>query len=83
MLYAGFSVENIMQKHMKAIEKHGGPSVKIWVENHRSKVFYYQGSSDTDAFILGIQTEWQLQQMIRFGNKNLFALVSSFGVKKF
>jgi len=26
MLYLGFSVESIMQKHMKAIEKHGGPS---------------------------------------------------------
>lgn len=114
MLYAGFSVESIMQKHMKAIERHGGPSnrddllshiyvrklerdirrstyeldsndalsVEIWVENHRSKVFYYQGSSDTDAFILGIQTEWQLQQMILFGNNNLIAVDSSFGVKK-
>eukprot|EP01018_Ginkgo_biloba_P040165 Gb_09265 [translate_table: standard] len=115
MLYAGFSVESIMQKHIKAVERRGGPSnrddflshkyvrklerdirrstyeldsndvssVRMWVENHPNYVFFYQDSSDTEAFILGIQTEWQLQQMVRFGNNSLIAADSSFGIKKF
>ncbi|MBA0850669.1 hypothetical protein Goshw_004090 [Gossypium schwendimanii] len=35
-----------------------------------------------DPFILGIQTEWQLQQMVRFGRHNLVAADSTFGIKK-
>ncbi|XP_077224519.1 SWIM zinc finger family protein isoform X2 [Tasmannia lanceolata] len=57
-------------------------SVRLWVERNKKSVFFYQDSSDTDPFILGIQTEWQLQQMIRFGHHSLLAADSLFGVKK-
>ena len=67
-------LERDIRRSSYELDSDDAASVKIWVENHRSKVFYYQGSSDTDAFILGIQTEWQLQQMIRFGNHNLFCV---------
>uniref|UniRef100_A0A0A9D1P1 SWIM-type domain-containing protein n=1 Tax=Arundo donax TaxID=35708 RepID=A0A0A9D1P1_ARUDO len=45
-------------------------------------MFFFQDSTDADAFILGIQTEWQLQQMMRFGHQSLLASHSSFGVSK-
>ncbi|KAL6200792.1 hypothetical protein ACLB2K_030573 [Fragaria x ananassa] len=35
-----------------------------------------------DPFTLGIQTDWQLQQMIRFGNHSLIASDSRFGTNK-
>ncbi|XP_019436196.1 PREDICTED: uncharacterized protein LOC109342694 [Lupinus angustifolius] len=54
----------------------------MWVENHQSNVFFYEGFSDSDPFTLGIQTEWQLQQMIRFGNRGLLASDSRFGTNK-
>lgn len=57
-------------------------SVRIWVERHPKNVFFYQDSSDTGSFILGIQTEWQLQQMIRFGNNSLVAADTTFGINK-
>lgn len=57
-------------------------SINLWVESHRSQVFFYEDFSDSDPFILGIQTEWQLQQMIRFGNRNLLASDSRFGTNK-
>lgn len=57
-------------------------SIRMWVEKHKESVFFYQDSSDSDPFILGIQTEWQLQQMIRFSHQGLLACDSSFGISK-
>lgn len=54
-------------------------SISMWVESRQSNVFFYQDFSDSDPFILGIQTEWQLQQMIKFGNRGLLASDSRFG----
>ncbi|KAL5550080.1 hypothetical protein UlMin_000256 [Ulmus minor] len=57
-------------------------SVNMWVENHQSNVFFHEDFSDSDPFTLGIQTEWQLQQMIRFGNCSLLVSDSRFGTNK-
>ncbi|RZC73900.1 hypothetical protein C5167_049377 [Papaver somniferum] len=57
-------------------------SIRLWVEKNKKSTFIYQDASDTDSFILGIQTEWQLQQMIRFGHNSLMAADSTFGIKK-
>lgn len=57
-------------------------SVSMWVESHQNCIFFYQDFSDTDPFVLGIQTDWQLQQMIRFGNRSLLASDSKFGTNK-
>ncbi|XP_063948640.1 uncharacterized protein LOC108218732 isoform X2 [Daucus carota subsp. sativus] len=57
-------------------------SVRLWVERNKKSVFVYQDASESDPFILGIQTEWQLQQMIRFGHRSLIAADSTFGIKK-
>ncbi|KAI9176824.1 hypothetical protein LWI28_007602 [Acer negundo] len=57
-------------------------SINMWVESHQSLVFFYEDFSDHDPFTLGIQTEWQLQQMIRFGNRSIVASDSRFGTNK-
>ncbi|KAI4372246.1 hypothetical protein MLD38_010500 [Melastoma candidum] len=57
-------------------------SVGMWVESHQNSVFFYKQFSDATPFILGIQTEWQLQQLIRYGNRGLLALNSKFGTHK-
>ncbi|VAI31513.1 unnamed protein product [Triticum turgidum subsp. durum] len=57
-------------------------SIRMWVDRNKKSVFFHQDSTETDAFVLGIQTEWQLQQMIRFGHQNILASHSSFGVSK-
>ncbi|KAK2661652.1 hypothetical protein Ddye_000226 [Dipteronia dyeriana] len=57
-------------------------SINMWVESHQSLVFFYEDFSDHDPFTLGIQTEWQLQQMIRFGNSSIVASDSRFGTNK-
>ncbi|KAK9292230.1 hypothetical protein L1049_020193 [Liquidambar formosana] len=57
-------------------------SIRMWVERNKKSIFFYQDSSEADSFILGIQTEWQLQQMIRFGHRSLIAADSTFGIKR-
>ncbi|KAL5063963.1 hypothetical protein RYX36_025700 [Vicia faba] len=57
-------------------------SIDKWVGSHQNNVFFYEDFSESDPFILGIQTEWQLQQMIRFGNCALLASDSRFGTNK-
>uniref|UniRef100_A0A7C9AJD9 SWIM-type domain-containing protein n=2 Tax=Opuntia streptacantha TaxID=393608 RepID=A0A7C9AJD9_OPUST len=57
-------------------------SIRLWVDRNKKSVFFYQDSSEADPFILGIQTEWQLQQMVRFGHRSIMAADSTFGIKK-
>ena len=33
-------------------------SIKMWVKPNKKCILFYQDSSKSDAFILGIQTEW-------------------------
>ncbi|XP_062189637.1 uncharacterized protein LOC133892717 isoform X1 [Phragmites australis] len=57
-------------------------SIDLWVETHQEYIFFYEDFSDTDTFVLGIQTDWQLQQMIQYGNRSLLASDSRFGTNK-
>ncbi|XWS73043.1 hypothetical protein CRYUN_Cryun02cG0091900 [Craigia yunnanensis] len=57
-------------------------SVKIRVQRHQKHVFYFQDASSSEPFILGIQTDWQLQQMLRYGHNGSMASHSNFGSKK-
>lgn len=57
-------------------------SIRIWVQRHQKHVFFFQDYSASEPFILGIQTDWQLQQMISHGHNGLVASHSTFGLKK-
>ncbi|KAL0669351.1 hypothetical protein Bca4012_032055 [Brassica carinata] len=75
-------LERSIRRSTYELDEDDDVSVSMWVESHQSNVFFYQGFSDAEPFSLGIQTEWQLQQMIRFGNCRLLASDSRFGTNK-
>uniref|UniRef100_A0A1D1XQP4 L-ascorbate peroxidase 1, cytosolic n=2 Tax=Anthurium amnicola TaxID=1678845 RepID=A0A1D1XQP4_9ARAE len=75
-------LEMIIKRSTHELDLDDQASIRMWVEKNKKSVFFYQDSSDTDPFILGIQTEWQLQQMVRFGHQSLLAADSSFGISK-
>ncbi|KAM7490345.1 hypothetical protein LguiA_033266 [Lonicera macranthoides] len=58
-------------------------SVKMWVQRHHKYVFFFQENSGSEPLILGIQTDWQLQQMLRYGHNGSIASHLAFGSKKF
>ncbi|ANM67306.1 zinc ion binding protein [Arabidopsis thaliana] len=72
-------LERSIRRSTYELDEDDDVSISMWVESHQSHVFFFEGFSDTDPFSLGIQTEWQLQQMIRFGNCRLLASDSRFG----
>ncbi|CAH8357164.1 unnamed protein product [Eruca vesicaria subsp. sativa] len=75
-------LERSIRRSTYELDEDDDVSISMWVESHQSHVFFYEGFSDSEPFSLGIQTEWQLQQMIRFGNCRLLASDSRFGTNK-
>ncbi|MBA0553008.1 hypothetical protein Golob_023775 [Gossypium lobatum] len=72
----------IIKRSTHELDRDDQASIRMWVERNKKSIFFYQDTSEMDPFILGIQTEWQLQQMVRFGRHNLVAADSTFGIKK-
>ncbi|XP_042515530.1 uncharacterized protein LOC122089860 isoform X2 [Macadamia integrifolia] len=75
-------LERSIRRSTYELDEDDAVSVGMWVESHQNDIFFYEDFSDSDPFTLGIQTEWQLQQMIRFGNRSLIASDSRFGSNK-
>ncbi|RDY11502.1 hypothetical protein CR513_03816, partial [Mucuna pruriens] len=74
--------ERAIRRSTYELDDDDAVSISMWVESHQNQVFFYEDFSDSDPFTLGIQTEWQLQQMIKFGNRGLLASDSRFGTNK-
>ncbi|KAH1088978.1 hypothetical protein J1N35_016235 [Gossypium stocksii] len=72
----------IIKRSTHELDRDDQTSIRMWVERNKKSIFFYQDASEMDPFILGIQTEWQLQQMVRFGRHNLVAADSTFGIKR-
>ncbi|MFQ6625173.1 hypothetical protein Gotur_003456 [Gossypium turneri] len=72
----------IIKRSTHKLDRDDQASIRMWVERNKKSIFFYQDTSEMDPFILGIQTEWQLQQMVRFGRHNLVAADPTFGIKK-
>ncbi|KAL4279485.1 hypothetical protein GQ457_03G022170 [Hibiscus cannabinus] len=72
----------IIERSTHELDLDDQASTRMWIERNKKSIFFYQETSETDPFILGIQTEWQLKQMVRFGHRNLIAADSAFGIKR-
>ena len=76
------NMERVIRQSLYALDPNDLISIQTWVQRHQKHVFFYQDFSITEPFILGIQTEWQLQQMIRFGHNSYIAADCTFGSSK-
>ncbi|KAJ4851512.1 hypothetical protein Tsubulata_011932 [Turnera subulata] len=75
-------IGTIIKRSTHELDLDDQASIRMWVERNKKSIFFYQDSSEVEPFILGIQTEWQLQQMIRFGHQSLIAADLTFGIKR-
>lgn len=75
-------LERKIRRSVYELDSDDDISINMWIEMHQDHVFFYEDFSDTEPFILAIQTDWQLQQMIQFGNRSVIASDSSFGKNK-
>ncbi|KAF2304507.1 hypothetical protein GH714_032833 [Hevea brasiliensis] len=76
------NMERVVRNSSHKLHANDDCSVKVWVQHHQKYVFYFQDNSNANPFILGIQTDWQLQQMLRYGHSGSVASHSTFGLKK-
>ncbi|XP_073019507.1 uncharacterized protein [Primulina eburnea] len=76
------NMERLIRSTSHEFHANDQSSVRIWVHRHQKHVFYYHENSGSGPFILGIQTDWQLQQMLRCGHNGSIAFHSMFGSKK-
>ena len=63
-------------------------SVRMWVETNRDSVFYYKETgklgpgalqAQNIPFVVGIQTPWQKETMLKFGHNSGVAIDATFG----
>ncbi|XP_054798607.1 uncharacterized protein LOC129303357 [Prosopis cineraria] len=76
------NMERIIRNSTHELQENDEYSVRIWVQRHQKHVFYFQDNSVSESFVLGIQTDWQLQQMLRYGHNSFISFHSAFGSKK-
>lgn len=76
------NMERTIRSSSHELHENDESSAKIWVQRHQKHVFYFQDNSSSESFVLGIQTDWQLQQMLRYGNSSFISFHSTFGSKK-
>ncbi|KAF9608541.1 hypothetical protein IFM89_009907 [Coptis chinensis] len=75
-------LERRIRRSKFELDEDDAVSIEMWADEHESDIFFREDYSDSEPFILGIQTEWQLQQMIKFGDNSLMAYDSRFGTNK-
>ncbi|KAF8030897.1 hypothetical protein BT93_D0173 [Corymbia citriodora subsp. variegata] len=76
------NMERLVHNSSHELDENDECSVKIWMRRHQKYVFFYQECTNTEPFIMGIQTNWQLEQMLRHGRNGSIAMHSSFGRNK-
>ena len=66
-------------------------SVRMWVQQHPSLVFYYKESGvhvrgtitrDNIPFTIGIQTPWQEEMMLKHGHKKAVSMDATFATNE-
>ncbi|KAL5708201.1 hypothetical protein ACHQM5_019021 [Ranunculus cassubicifolius] len=75
-------LERSVRRSNYALDDDDAVSIEFWADKHKSDIFFRQDYSNSEPFILGIQTEWQLEQMMKFGKNSLMASDSRFGSNK-
>ena len=59
-------------------------SVNLWYRKHQNDFFFYQKPNGGDVpFIIGIQTKWMLETMVKLSNNSLIAMDSTFNMNKY
>ena len=80
-------VVNIYNRLMKGnyqLHKKDEMSVNLWYQKHQDDFFFYQKPNGGDVpFIVGIQTKWMLETMVKLSQNSLIAMDSTFNTNKY
>jgi len=80
-------IVNIYNRLMKGnyqLHKKDEMSVNLWYQKQQEDFFFYQKPNGADVpFIIGIQTKWMLETMVKLSHNSLLAMDSTFSTNKY
>ena len=70
------NISNRLMKGNYQFHKKDEMSVKLWCQKHPIFFFFYQKPNGRDVpFIVGIQTKWMLETMVKLSNNSLYTWI--------
>ena len=78
------NIYNNLIKENYQFHKKDEMSVNLWYKKHPNYFLFYEKPNGGDVpFIVGIQTRWLLETMVKLSNNSLIAIDSKFNVNKY
>ena len=78
------NIYNRMSKGNYQLHQKDEMSVNLWYQKHREDFFLYQNTNGAEVlFIMGIQTKWMLEKMVKLSHNSLIAMDSTFSTNKY
>eukprot|EP00253_Pinus_taeda_P028427 PITA_28427 len=78
------NIYNRLAKGNYQLHKKDEMSVNLWYQKHREDFFFYQKPNGVEVpFIIGIQTKWMLETMVKLSHNSLIAMDSTFNTNKY
>ena len=78
------NIYNKLAKGNYQLHKKDETSVNLWYQKHREDFFFYQKPNGVEVpFIIGIQTKWMLETMVKLSHNCLIAMDSIFNTNKY
>jgi hypothetical protein len=69
------NIYNRLMKRNYQLNKKDEKSVKLWYEKYKDDFFFYQKPNGGDVpFIVGIQTKWMLDTMVRLSHNSIIGM---------
>jgi len=78
------NIFNRLGKTKFQFDKNDSISVNLWYQQDPNSFFFYQTPhGDEMPFIIGIQTEWMLHNMVKYAHNSIIAMDSTFSTNKY
>lgn len=79
------NIDRQLARIRQEVDNDDALSIRLWCLLNKGDVFVYQEHNATNNvhFILGLQTDWQLEVMLKFGHDRLLAMNSTLGANQY
>ena len=78
------NIYNRLMKEKYQLHKKDEMSVNLWNQKHPDDFFFFQKPNGPNVpFIIGIQTKWMLQTMVKLSHDSLIGMDSMFSTNKY
>ena len=78
------NIYNRLSKEIYQLHQKDEMSVNLWHQKRQEDFFFFQRSTSANVpFIIGIQTNWMLETMVKLSHNSIIAMDSTFSTNKY